>query len=135
MIVVLDTNLWISLLLGKRVANLRRHLYEPAVQVITSAEQRQELVDTLYRPKLQKVLTESHRQDLIGLFSDTAQEIAVDRYVQASRDPKDDFILSLAVSGNADLIVTGDKDLLSLHPFHNIDIISYGDFEKRLGTD
>lgn len=44
--------------------------------------------------------------------------------VRACRDPKDDKFLSLAVSGGADLILTGDKDLLDLHPFRGIAIVS-----------
>lgn len=39
------------------------------------------------------------------------------------RDPKDDFILECALNGNADLIVTGDKDLLSLQSFHGTQIV------------
>jgi putative PIN family toxin of toxin-antitoxin system len=40
------------------------------------------------------------------------------------RDPKDDFILECALNGNADLIVTGDKDLLSLQSFLGIQIVT-----------
>jgi predicted nucleic acid-binding protein len=40
------------------------------------------------------------------------------------RDPKDDFILECAVTGNADRIVTGDKDLLSLDPYGPIRILT-----------
>jgi len=40
------------------------------------------------------------------------------------RDPKDDFILECAQTGNADLIVTGDKDLLSLKSFGSIQIVT-----------
>jgi putative PIN family toxin of toxin-antitoxin system len=40
------------------------------------------------------------------------------------RDPKDDFILECAVTGNADCIVTGDKDLLSLDPYGSVGILT-----------
>jgi putative PIN family toxin of toxin-antitoxin system len=40
------------------------------------------------------------------------------------RDPKDDFILECAVTGRADRIVTGDKDLLSLDPYGAIRILT-----------
>lgn len=53
-------------------------------------------------------------------------------HIAVCRDPKDDFLLSLAVSANADLLVTGDEDLLVLHPFRGIHIISYKEFEQRL---
>lgn len=44
------------------------------------------------------------------------------------RDPKDDKFLELAVNGNADYIVTGDRDLLVLNPFQNIAILSVSEF-------
>jgi len=44
--------------------------------------------------------------------------------IRACRDPKDDKFLELAVSGQATHIVTGDADLLVLHPFPGIQIIS-----------
>jgi predicted nucleic acid-binding protein len=52
----------------------------------------------------------------------------VDVDVIACRDPKDDKILSLAVSGTATHIVTGDADLLDLDPFRAIRIVSPGAF-------
>ena len=41
-----------------------------------------------------------------------------------SRDPDDDNILAAALTGNCDIIITGDKDLLVLNPFGNIQILS-----------
>lgn len=57
MTIVLDTNLWVSMLLGMRVRGLRRHLYDPRIHVVTSSEQRAELTTTLSKPKLTTVLT------------------------------------------------------------------------------
>jgi predicted nucleic acid-binding protein len=44
--------------------------------------------------------------------------------IQACRDPRDDKFLEVAVHGQSDLIVTGDGDLLALHPFRGIDILA-----------
>ena len=44
--------------------------------------------------------------------------------IVACRDPKDDKFLDLAVSGQATHLVTGDPDLLALHPFRGIDIVT-----------
>ncbi|NET73225.1 MAG: putative toxin-antitoxin system toxin component, PIN family [Sphaerospermopsis sp. SIO1G2] len=48
--------------------------------------------------------------------------------VVACRDPKDDKFLSLAVNGDADYIITGDQDLLVLHPFRHIPIMAPAQF-------
>ena len=51
--------------------------------------------------------------------------------IQACRDAKDDKFLELAVNGNADLIVTGDDNLLILNPFREIEIITPEVFVSR----
>ena len=54
--------------------------------------------------------------------------------VKECRDPKDDKILELSLSGKADLIISGDKDLLVLNPFRSIEILSVEQFLKRNNT-
>jgi predicted nucleic acid-binding protein len=44
--------------------------------------------------------------------------------VRDCRDPKDDKLLELALSGRADLILTGDEDLLVLHPWRGVSILT-----------
>ncbi|NJN21258.1 MAG: putative toxin-antitoxin system toxin component, PIN family [Leptolyngbya sp. RL_3_1] len=44
--------------------------------------------------------------------------------ITVCRDPKDNMILELAVTGEANLIITGDEDLLVLNPFQNIQIVT-----------
>jgi predicted nucleic acid-binding protein len=48
--------------------------------------------------------------------------------VKECRDPKDDKFLELAISGGASYIVSGDADLLTLHPFRGIAVITPQDF-------
>ena len=52
-----------------------------------------------------------------------AELVPITERIAACRDPTDDKFLELAVSGRADLIVTGDADLLTLNPFRSIPII------------
>jgi len=57
--------------------------------------------------------------------------IEIVQTVQASRDPKDDKFLEVAVNGRADVIVTGDKDLLALNPYREIAILTPADYISR----
>jgi predicted nucleic acid-binding protein len=59
--------------------------------------------------------------------------VEVTESVHACRDPKDDRFLELAVSGHATCIVTGDDDLLSLHPFRGILLLSPRSFLDLVG--
>jgi predicted nucleic acid-binding protein len=56
--------------------------------------------------------------------------VPVNIEIKACRDPKDDMYLELALSGKAECIITNDEDLLSLHPFENIPIITPKEYLK-----
>lgn len=49
-----------------------------------------------------------------------------------TRDLKDDYLLAYAVVGEADYLVTGDKDLLVLEKIGEVAIVSPADFAKLL---
>jgi putative PIN family toxin of toxin-antitoxin system len=51
--------------------------------------------------------------------------------IRACRDPRDDKFLEVAVHGRADLILTGDVDLLALNPFRGVAILTPGEYLER----
>jgi predicted nucleic acid-binding protein len=71
-----------------------------------------------------------HELDLVGAQRLAGEEsghgflVEIIQNIRACRDPKDDAFLEVAVNGSANLIVSGDRDLLSLHLFRGIDILS-----------
>lgn len=89
-----------------------------------------ELENVLARPKFDKYLSLSERQRFLFDLLKTIQFISISKPIQACRDPKDNQYLELAVSGNANCIVTGDSDLLDLHPFQTIPILNVQTFLK-----
>ncbi len=91
----------------------------------------QELADVLARSKFNKYLSDQERREFFQLLRRVAIRIEILRPITACRDPKDDKILELAVSGRADAVITGDADLLALHPFLGIPILSFKDFLDR----
>jgi putative PIN family toxin of toxin-antitoxin system len=50
--------------------------------------------------------------------------------VPVSRDPDDDWVLATALAGDAEIIITGDKDLLVLHEYQSIRIVAPGPFSR-----
>jgi len=50
--------------------------------------------------------------------------IEITERIEVCRDPKDNMFLELAVNGHADVIITGDADLIALHPFRGIAILN-----------
>lgn len=67
-------------------------------------------------------------QGLLLALTRDGHWINVDVEIAACRDPKDDKFLSLAVSGHATHIITGDQDILALDPFQGIRILTPRDF-------
>ena len=61
----------------------------------------------------------------------SAELVSITERITACRDPTDDKFLELAVSGHADLIVSGDGDLLSLNSFRGIPIVTPAIFVQR----
>jgi uncharacterized protein len=62
------------------------------------------------------------------------QLVTIQRSVQACRDPSDDKFLEVAVNGGANLLVTGDADLLALDPFEGISILTPADYLARFAN-
>jgi len=123
--VVLDTNAIISRLLSPH--STPGHAVDHALfqhHIITSDATLMELADVLSRSKFDRYVTISERQDFLRLFNRIAERIEVVRIIRACRDPRDDKFLELAIEGAADVIVTGDADLLALHPFQGVSIMT-----------
>lgn len=126
---VFDTNTIISALLLPK--SLTRTAFDSAWDkgiLVHSRETFTELVEVLTRQKFDKYLSLEDRLKAINLLELKSQLIEVREPVIACRDPKDDKFLALALAIKADCIVTGDKDLLILHPFREIPILSPADF-------
>lgn len=90
-----------------------------------------ELQQVLFRRKFDKYLTLEERNIFLLKLANDSPSIEIQEKIQACRDVKDDKFLELAVNGNADVIVTGDADLLVLNPFQKIEIITPEMFVSR----
>jgi putative PIN family toxin of toxin-antitoxin system len=87
-----------------------------------------ELVTRLARPKFRPYLGDASRTAFLEALSAAAQWIEIEGEPQGCRDPDDDKYLETAVRGSADAIVTGDRDLLDMHPFGGTSILSPADW-------
>ena len=126
---VFDTNAIVSaLLFNDSVPGLALIKALDTGAILVSATLAQELQDVLNRPRFDRYLTREERDEFLMAFMREAELVEITETVAACRDPKDDQILELAVSGNADCIVTGDDDLLTMNPFRGIAIIAPIDF-------
>jgi putative PIN family toxin of toxin-antitoxin system len=127
---VLDTNALISAALISTSVNARAldaalengrfALSEPALQ---------EFIDVIFRKKFDKYfLNDAERFEAIDKIERNAVFFLPKEIITSCRDTKDNKFLELAVAASASCIITGDKDLLVLHPFRNIPILSAAEF-------
>ena len=112
--VVIDTNLWISFLLTKDFRKLDKMFADDRLVLLFSQELLDEFVEVARRPKFRKYFTLSDLQNLLLQVRTRAEFVNVTSDIILCRDPKDNFLLSLAADGQATYLLTGDKDLLDL---------------------
>jgi len=126
---VIDTNILISGLMS--VNSLPQQVFDYATSqaiLLMSDEVQSEIENVISRPKLQKYITLERRTKFLSELSQQVERVTINQQIRACRDPKDDKFLDLAVCGEANYLITGDADLLDLHPFQNISIIKAASF-------
>ena len=129
--IVVDTNLLISrLLLPSSVPGEAVRKAEREGLVLASRATLDELAEVLGRRKLDLYVTIEQRQEYFRLVLQTIEVVTVKHHVRVCRDPSDDKLLELALSGEAELILTGDRDLLALNPFRGIPIVTAAQYVR-----
>jgi putative PIN family toxin of toxin-antitoxin system len=126
--IIIDTNLWISFLIGKELKELKNLLIEETIQLVISEEIVEEIILVTQRPKLQKYFTPNKVDELVRFLRTIGLFVNITSEVLFCRDPKDNYLLALAKDSDANLLVTGDQDLLVLNPFENIKIMTVNEF-------
>ncbi len=123
--VVIDTNVLISaaLLDDSVPARARNHAIRYG-QLIATEQTFAELTGRLLAPRFDRYVSRAMRETLLKRLQPIIEIVPVIQVVRACRDSRDDIFLEAAVNGRADAVVTGDKDLLALHPFAGIAIVT-----------
>ncbi len=89
-----------------------------------------EFSEVIFRPKFRKIITGDQIQRFIRLILPTLEHIRLKTTVTLSRDPKDNYLLSLSKDGKAKYLVTGDPDLLVIKQFGQTSIVTMAEFQQ-----
>jgi putative PIN family toxin of toxin-antitoxin system len=127
---VVDTNVFVS-------AAIKQESWPASVVrwidrhggLIKSKSTEDQLIKVLQRPYIAARMPSSFLDNVRRILS-AAEMVTIIEPIVACRDPTDDRFLELAISGRADMVVTGDQDLLILHPFRGIPIIDSAAFVR-----
>jgi uncharacterized protein len=129
---VIDTNILVSsILMASSKPDQALKKARKIGFILFSENTFSELKEVLNRRKFDKYILLETRLEFLSKIKLESELIEVMETIDLCRDPKDNKFLELAVSGNADFIITGDEDLLVLNTFRNIEIISVNDFLIR----
>jgi hypothetical protein len=131
--IVFDANVVLSAAL-KAGSRPGLALEAAGIRSLTSECVLQEIATLFQRKKFDRYLPLKARLLYFAKYAAQCEIIPPTVSLQACRDPKDDKYLELAVSGRADCIVTGDADLLELHPFQGVAILTPPDFLAWLAS-
>ena len=126
--VVVDTNVLLSAALSPKgtPAKLLNWLLADGRLVFSEATF-SELETRLWKPKFDRYLTIEQRQRLLREFNASAHWVDVPKVIAAktfSRDPDDDAFIHAAMAAEISRIISGDDDLLCLHPIDTLHILS-----------
>jgi putative PIN family toxin of toxin-antitoxin system len=128
--IIIDSNIWISFLIGKNLKGLQNHIDSQNLKIITCNEQLIELSEVFKKPKLKKYFDKEQISDFFELLDESSKCIVISTKTDICRDPKDNYLVSLAIDSNANFLITGDKDLLELNTIGKTVVLKYSDFNS-----
>ena len=134
--VIVDVNIWISYLIGRRLQKVLDALVSPTITLVFSIELLEELHHVTQRPKFAKYFSDIGKvSELLEFLSSIGEMVDIPELIQQRcRDPKDDYLLELAIVSDADFLITGDKDLLDIKKIGNCQIVTAMEFDIYSST-
>jgi putative PIN family toxin of toxin-antitoxin system len=130
--IIVDTNLWISFLISKRLQKLEALFDKDSVILVFSDELLEEFLEVASRKKFTKYFNREDIQKFLNAIDCCSETIKVKSIVKQCRDEKDNFLLALAKDSKADYLITGDEDLLIIKKFQNTEILTYSEFYLKI---
>jgi len=131
--IILDTNWYISATINKKS---RRILYDllnnDKLIILFSEEILTEYRNVISRDKFKKMITLLQALRFISQVIPKLKKVQINTKVQLSRDPNDNYLLSLAIDNKADYLITGDIDLLVLEGIGDTKIVRLNSFLEDL---
>ena len=132
--IIIDTNLWISFLIGHQTHLVRRMLTDLRFDVYVCSRLIEEIRDVASRDKISRRVSPTDVEDLLTIIHAFCQFTIIDTAAPSSaiRDPKDLYLLSLADTIGADYIVSGDADLTDLVQYNQTRILKLAEFKEMM---
>ncbi len=136
---VVDTNILVRAVIKPTgsVGPVLERLRDKDYLLIYSEPLLSEFVDVINRPRIRDKyhITPEDISTVVALLILRGREIRSVERIEICRDPKDNMVLEAAIAGEAQVIVSGDEDLLTLDPFRGTSIVSPSKFLEMLDRE
>lgn len=131
--IILDTNVWISFLIGHQLQMVRSIVTDIRFEVFVCPQLTKEIVDVAGRDKIRRYIQDGDVEDLMRIIRAFCHAVNVTNEAESDiRDKKDLYLLSLAEEVDAAYIVSGDADLTVLQQHKNTRIITFSEFKNQV---
>ena len=130
--VIVDTNIWISSLIGRQLFSLRELLSYPSIELVMTERLMQEVLLVAQRPKFAKYFRSDDVKQLRDWMEQNMVNVPLGEIPARCRDPKDDYLLELAIRANAIYLVSGDSDLLDIGTIGGCRIMTVQQFMEEM---
>lgn len=134
-VLVIDTNVWISYLMTDTPEQYQIVFEHPECSIYICDELIEEIREVAHRDKFRRFFTVESVDELINALETISTKIQVDSAIQSTsflRDRDDAFLLALAAAIQADYLITGDHDLLVLQRFGKTKIVTISQFREEI---
>jgi len=129
---VVDVNVLVSMLINQDTIGIKGLFNKQVFRVVVSPSHLAELEDVLGRPKFRRYFTMREAERALERIRKRSHSVKTEFQVRPiCRDPKDDYLLALAKAAKADLLVTGDEDVLVLKKYGKTRIMKPAEFRKK----
>ena len=130
--VIVDTNCWISFLIGRQLSGLVDLLSSERVKLVVCNEILDEIRDVTLRPKFAKYFPQKEVVSLLEFMELIGEKFEPKQQIKKCRDAADDYLLALAIESHAHYLLTGDQDLLVLKKIKRCRIVDVATFEMEM---
>jgi len=132
-LVAIDTNVFVTALLQGATPRRVYHAFlSGKLTPVFSSETLGELLEVLTRAPLRVLMSDAEVDAFLTLIQRDSFIVEPTRHFQLCRDRKDNMWLDCVFASRVLYLVTSDKDLLALDPFHGTRILRPAEFLRRL---
>lgn len=130
--IIIDTNLWISFLIGRKLDKLIKMFEDPWFELVNTPILQEEVLTVAKREKFRKWFSTEKVDALQHFMEEEMVMVDINEIPRRCRDPKDDYLLELAIQSHAIFLVSGDDDLLNLGQIEDCQIMTVAQFENEV---